>query len=40
VLVPYMEWDPIETGTLTHAHDHKPDHVHNEVVSKQINMIK
>jgi len=40
VLVPYMEWDPIVTGTLTHAHDHKPDHVHNKVVSKQINMIK
>ena len=39
VLVPYMEWDPIVTGTLTHAHDHKPFHVHNEVVSKQINMI-
>jgi len=25
---------------MTHAHDHKPDHVHNKVVSKQINMIK
>jgi len=40
VPVPYMEWDPIVTGTLTHAHDHKPDHVHNKVVSEQINMIK
>jgi len=30
---------PIVIGTLTYAHDHKPDHVHNKVVSKQINMI-
>jgi len=40
VLVPYMEWDPVVTGTLTHAHDRKPDHVHNKVVIKQINRIK
>jgi len=25
---------------VTHAHNHKPDHVHNKVASKQINMIK
>jgi len=36
----YMEWDPVVTGTLTHAHDHKPDHVHNKPVSKQIHVIK
>jgi len=42
VLVSYMEWDPIVTGTLTqwHAHNDKPDDVQNKVVSKQINMIK
>ena len=42
VQVLYMEWDPIVTGTLTqwHTHNHTPDHVHNKVVSKQINVIK
>jgi len=39
-VVSYMEWDPIVPGTLTHAHDHKPDHVHNKVVSMQNNMTK
>jgi len=43
VLVSYMELGPNSdwyTDTVTHAHNHKPDHVHNKVVSKQINMIK
>ena len=34
---PNSDW---YTDTVTQAHNHKPDHVHNKVVSKQINMIK
>jgi len=34
---PNSDW---YTDTVTHTHNHKPDHVHNKAVSKQINMIK
>jgi len=34
---PNSDW---YTDTVTPAQIHKPDHVHNKVVSKQINMIK
>ena len=34
---PNSDW---QTDTVTHAHNHKSDHVHNKPVSKQINMIK
>jgi len=34
---PNSDW---YTDTVTHAHNHTPDHVHNKVVSKQINVIK
>jgi len=34
---PSSDW---YTDTVTHAHDNTPDHIHNNVVSKQINVIK
>jgi len=34
---PISDW---YTDTVTHAQDHKPDHVRNKIVTKQINMIK